>query len=177
MNEARAQGTRSNCYRDAQPLELERRPRGVLEEEGLRVVPPCHCLAALSNWPAPPRTPTPRKALCTPTSLPPPPPCKAQLQQQRQRQRWLARRQRQWMHDGDVGIGDGRRDGNSNGNGGNGQSNGGGGGWRDGNSAGRRDGGARVTAMDGTAPMVSTMVRQQRWTATTATAMDNTMGP
>jgi hypothetical protein len=62
---------RRTHYRDAQPSELERRPRGNLEKEGRGFVPPCHCLAAPSAWPAPPRTPTPRNARSTPMSLSP----------------------------------------------------------------------------------------------------------
>ena len=63
-----------NCYHDAQPPELERHPRGKLEEEGRAVVPPRHCLAAPSAWPAPTRMPTLRKAHSSPLSLPPPSP-------------------------------------------------------------------------------------------------------
>ena len=67
---------RRDCYRDAQPPELEHCPCGNLEKEGRRVDPPRHCLAALSARPAPPRMPTLRKARSTPTSLTPllPPP-------------------------------------------------------------------------------------------------------
>jgi hypothetical protein len=65
---------RRDCYHDAQPPELGRRPRGKLEEEGRGVVPPRHYSAAPSARPGPPRTTTPRKARITLTFLPPPMP-------------------------------------------------------------------------------------------------------
>jgi hypothetical protein len=65
-------------YRDVQPPELERCPRGELEKKGHGLVLPRHCSGAPSTWPAPLRTPTPRKARSTPTSLPLPMPPRRQ---------------------------------------------------------------------------------------------------